>query len=69
MKMSATRRGRFTPGKRAPSDSHWIGSWVGPRGGLNAVEKLKIFCPCQESNPGRPARSPLLYQLNNETKQ
>jgi hypothetical protein len=34
---SASRRGRFTPGVRA-SSTHWIGGWVGPRGGLDAVE-------------------------------
>jgi len=26
------------PGKRAPF-THWIGDWVGPRAGLNAVVK------------------------------
>jgi hypothetical protein len=30
---------------------------VGPKGGLNAVEKEKISCFCRESNPGRPFRS------------
>jgi hypothetical protein len=38
---SASRPGRFTPGERAP-DTHWIGSWVGPRAGQDAVEKGKI---------------------------
>jgi hypothetical protein len=33
----------------------WIGGWVGPRVGLDAVEKKKILLP-RESNPGRPAR-------------
>jgi hypothetical protein len=32
----------FTPGERAPS-THWIGGWVGPRAGLDAVEKRKIM--------------------------
>jgi hypothetical protein len=35
---------------------------VGPRAGLNAVEKRKIV-PCREWNPGRPARIPSLYRL------
>jgi hypothetical protein len=30
---------------------------------LDAVEKREISCPCQESNPGRPARNPSLNQL------
>jgi hypothetical protein len=29
------------PGK--PPGTHWIGSWVGPRAGLNAVENRKIL--------------------------
>jgi hypothetical protein len=32
---------------------------VGSRVGLHAVEKRKIFCTCRESNPGRPAGSPV----------
>jgi hypothetical protein len=38
-----------------PPVPHWIGGWVGPRVGLDAVEKRKIL-PYRESNPGRPAR-------------
>jgi hypothetical protein len=34
---SASLSGRFTPG------THWIGSWVGPRTGLDAVEKRNIL--------------------------
>jgi hypothetical protein len=30
--------GRFTPGERAPG-THWMGGWVGPKTGLDAVEK------------------------------
>jgi hypothetical protein len=37
---------------------------MGPRDGLDIVKYRKISCPCPESNAGRPARSPLLYQLN-----
>jgi hypothetical protein len=48
--------GRFTAG------THWMGGWVGPRAGLHAVRKLP--CPCQEQNPGRPARS--LVTIPNE---
>jgi hypothetical protein len=34
---SASRPDRFTPGERAPG-THWIGSWVGPRAGLDEME-------------------------------
>jgi hypothetical protein len=38
-----------------PPGTHWTGSWVGPRAGLNAVGKRKIL-HSRGSNPGRPAR-------------
>jgi len=34
----------FTPGERAPS-THWIGCWVGPQAGLNAVTKRRKSLP------------------------
>jgi hypothetical protein len=55
-KWSATRSDRFTAGERTPG-THWIGGWVGPRAGLEAVEKRKNLSPCRESNPGRPANN------------
>jgi hypothetical protein len=39
---SASRPCRFTPGERAPG-TQWIGGWVGPRAGLNDVEKRKFL--------------------------
>jgi len=39
------------------SGTHWIGCWVGPRAGLDMVEKTKGPCPIRESNLGRPASS------------
>jgi hypothetical protein len=39
---SASRPGRFTPRKRAPS-IHWIGGRVGPRAVLDAVVKEELF--------------------------
>jgi hypothetical protein len=46
---SASPPGRFILGEFAP-DTHWIGGWVVPRAGLDAVEKI-IILPCQEFNP------------------
>jgi len=38
----------FTPGERAPR-THWIGGWLNPRAGLDAVAKRKIpFSPLSE---------------------
>jgi hypothetical protein len=42
------------PRERAPS-IHWIGGRVGPRVGLDDVERRKIL-HCRESNPSPPAR-------------
>jgi hypothetical protein len=53
---SASRPCRFTPGERARG-IHWIGGWVGPRAGLDTLEKRKYY-HCRESKPGLPARSP-----------
>jgi hypothetical protein len=50
----------YPRGKRP--GTHWIGDWVGPRAGLNAMEKSLL--PSWESNPGRAVRSPSLYRLS-----
>jgi hypothetical protein len=34
----------LTPGEK-DSDTHWIGGWVGPRAGLEELEKWKFFPP------------------------
>jgi hypothetical protein len=39
---SASRPGHFTPGEKAPG-THYIGGWVGPRAGLDNVDKRKFF--------------------------
>jgi hypothetical protein len=44
------------PRIRAPS-THWIGGWVGPRSGLDAVVERKIPCSHQELKPGHPTHS------------
>jgi hypothetical protein len=47
------------PRKRAPN-THWRGGWVGPRAGLDAVDKRKnLALPGIESEPS----SPPLYRL------
>jgi hypothetical protein len=63
--LSASRPGRFIPGEIAPG-AHWIGGWVGPRTGLDDVEKRKLLTlPGLELRPlGRPARSQSLYQIS-----
>jgi hypothetical protein len=41
------------PGKTAPS-APWIGAWVGPRAGLDAVEKSLFPLPGIEPRPCSP---------------
>jgi hypothetical protein len=53
---SASRSVRFTSGERSPG-TYWIGGRMDPRAGLDAVECIKIACPCRKSNPDRPAHS------------
>jgi hypothetical protein len=61
---SASRPGRFTTHERA-SRTHWIGGWVGPRAGLDDVEKRKFLpLPGLEHRPlYRPSLSQTLYRL------
>jgi hypothetical protein len=51
---SASCPGHFTPRERSPG-THWIGGWVGPRAGLDAVVKRKIPYPL-------PGLKPLIIQ-------
>jgi hypothetical protein len=60
--VSFTPRPLYIPGERAPG-THWIGGWVGPRVGLEDVEKGKFL-----TLPGlelrslcRPARGQSLH--------
>jgi hypothetical protein len=32
--------------------AHWTGGWVGPRAGLDVLEKTEVSRPCPDSNPG-----------------
>jgi hypothetical protein len=63
-KWSALHPDRFTPGERAPV-THWIGGWVGPRTGLDDLEKRKFLTlpGLEPLTLGRPARSQSLYRL------
>jgi hypothetical protein len=51
--VAASRPGRSTPRERAPG-THWIGSWVCPRAGRDAVSKRKVSRPRRDSNPDHP---------------
>jgi hypothetical protein len=54
-KWSASCSGRFISGKN--SGTCWIGDWVGPRAGLDVLEKRKISFLYRDSNPDRPAHT------------
>jgi hypothetical protein len=61
---SASRPGRYNPGKRAPG-THWIGGWVEPKAGLNNVNRKFLILSGLDLRPfGRPARSQSLYRLH-----
>jgi hypothetical protein len=60
---SASRPGRFTPWGNA-SGTHWIGGWVGPKAGLDAVVKRKIPSPCQDWNPQTSSPLPRAISLS-----
>jgi hypothetical protein len=65
--VSLTHRPLY-PEERTPG-THWVGGWVGPRTGQDAVVKKIILSPRQELNPGRRARSQALYRLRYPTLQ
>jgi hypothetical protein len=55
---SPSRPCRFAPEERTPG-TYWVGGWVGPRAGLDDLEKRKFLTqPGFELQPlSRPARS------------
>jgi hypothetical protein len=61
---SASSPGRITPGEKAPG-IHCIGGWMGPRIGLNDVERRKILplLGLELRLLCRPARNQSLYRL------
>jgi hypothetical protein len=60
---SSSRPGHFTPGEKAPG-THWIGSWVDPRAGLDVEKREFLTLPGLEPRTlDRSARSQSLYRL------
>jgi hypothetical protein len=53
--LSASRPGRFTSGEKALG-TYWMGDWVGPRAGLDDMEK--IFEPTGTGTPIPRSPSP-----------
>jgi hypothetical protein len=53
----------ITPPEEKATVTQWIGGWVGPRVGLDAVERRKIL-HYRELNPGHPASKPSVYRLS-----
>jgi hypothetical protein len=62
---SASRPGRFTPGEGA-AGTHCIRGWVGPRTGLEDVERRK-FCPYLDSNSDPSAVQPVASRYTDFT--
>jgi hypothetical protein len=63
---STSHHGPFTP-EEVASGTHWIGGWVGPKTGLDDMERRKILPLLRfELRPlSRPARSQSLSRLCN----
>lgn len=38
--------------------TYYTGSWMGPRGGMKDLWKIKISCRCQNSNSGASSQQP-----------
>jgi hypothetical protein len=55
----------FTIRERVPLGTHWKGCWMGPRAGLEDIEKRKFLDPPRlDLRPhGRRARTQSLYRL------
>jgi hypothetical protein len=55
---SASRPSRFTPWDRV-TGTHYIGGWVGPRTGLDDVQKRKNLAPAETGTPTPPPSNPV----------
>jgi hypothetical protein len=60
---SASRPSHFIFGKMVPG-IHRTGGWLGLTAGLDAIEKRKMPCLYQESNPSSSAVHPLAYRYS-----
>jgi hypothetical protein len=60
---STLRSGLFTPRETA-SGTHWIGGWVSPRTGMDAVARKKILHPLPELEP--PIIQPVAQRYTTE---
>jgi hypothetical protein len=60
---SVSRTGRFTPREKARR-THWIGGWVSPRAGLDAVVERKFPARVGTRTPDHPDHSTALYRLS-----
>jgi hypothetical protein len=49
---------------KEPPPTRWVGGWVGPRAGLEAVAERKYPFFWQEWSPGRPVRSTITILSN-----
>jgi hypothetical protein len=61
---SASLPGRALPPGKESLVTHWTGSWVGPKAGLDTKARGKILSPLPGIEPrssGRPVRSQTLY--------
>jgi hypothetical protein len=60
---SASSPGLFTPGARA-TFTYWVGRWVGPRAGLDDMEKILAPIGTRTLTSRLSARSQSLYRLH-----
>jgi hypothetical protein len=63
--VSCTSRPPYPRGKNPRT--LWIGGWMCPRAGLNAVAGRESTNACRESSPGRPARNQVIILEPNIT--
>jgi hypothetical protein len=59
----ASRPGRFTTEERAPR-THWIGGRVGPRTGVDDMEKIPALTGTRTPTPRSSSPSQSLYRLS-----